>query len=132
MTGGDAMPARTRAKPAVTLVLALCLALVAVSGCSQKLPTTTPGITGTITSLLPGTNGPANFLVQGNEQPAGAVSDKAQVTIGSQTRFFDRYGKRIPPRGIGVGTKVSVWFDGPVAESYPVQGTALAVQVFGK
>ncbi len=116
----------------IALAAVLCLAAAATTGCGRSLPTTTPGITGTITSLLPGENGPATFLVQGNEQPPGAVSDKAQVTIGRQTVFFDRYGKKTSPAGIGVGTRVKVWFDGAVAESYPVQGTALAVQVFGK
>ena len=117
---------------AVLLALVVVSAAIALSGCAQTLPASTPGITGTITSLLPGDGRPANFLVQGNKQPEGAVSDKAQVTIAPRTTFFDRHGKPTNPRGIGVGTRVSVWFDGAVAESYPVQGTALAVQVFGK
>jgi hypothetical protein len=30
------------------------------------------------------------------------------------------------------GTRVRVWFEGAVAESYPVQGSAKAVQILGK
>lgn len=124
--------ARSPILTAALLALVVIAAAALLIGCAQTLPTSTPGITGTITSLLPGEDGPANFLVQGNKQPEGAVSDKAQVTIGPGTMFFDRYGEPTNSRGISVGTRVSVWFDGAVAESYPVQGTALAVQVFGK
>ncbi len=124
--------ARSSLLAAVLLALVAMATATVLTGCARTLPASTPGITGTITSLLPGEDGPANFLVQGNKQPEGAVSDKAQVTIAPSTMFFDRYGEPTNSRGISVGTRVSVWFDGAVAESYPVQGTALAVQVFGK
>ena len=46
--------------------------------------------------------------------------------------FFDSSGSPTKPSGVGVGTNVRVWFSGAVAESYPVQGTAQAVQILGK
>ena len=61
----------------------------AIAGCAQKLPDAAPGITGTVTSLQPGDGRPASVLVEGGQQPPGAVSDKAQVTIAPGTTFFD-------------------------------------------
>jgi len=116
----------------VVMVLALALTLGAAAGCAQKLPGTAPGITGTVASLQPGDGRPASMLVEGGQQPPGAVSDKAQVTIAPGTTFFDQNGQPTDGGGISVGTQVSVWFEGAVAESYPVQGTALSVQILGK
>ena len=125
---------RTRSLTGALPTLALLVALVAVLalvGCAATVPTTPPGITGSVTSLVPGDERPASMLVEGGAQPAGAVSDKAQVTIDPGTMFFDAEGTPTKAAGIAVGTEVRVWFNGPVAESYPVQGTAQAVQILG-
>lgn len=115
------------------VVLAVGLLGVALGGCGAAgttLPTGPVGITGSVKSLVPGDERPASMLVEGpSPQPAGAVSDKAQVTVGPSTQFFDAQGNATKGSGIKVGTQVKVWFDGPVAESYPVQGTAQAVQI---
>lgn len=123
-----------RARPliAVAFALAIATAALSLSGCAATAPKTTPGITGTITSLVPGDERPASMLVEGPAQPAGAVSDKAQVAIDPGTMFFDADGKATKASGAVVGAKVRVWFTGPVAESYPVQGAAQAVQILGK
>jgi hypothetical protein len=114
------------------LIAAAAVSAVALAGCAPVVPATPPGITGTVTSLVPGDERPASMLVEGPAQPAGAVSDKAQVTIEPATMFFDAAGKSTKASTIGVGTKVSVWFTGAVAESYPVQGSASAVQILGR
>lgn len=123
---------RVRMLAAIPLTLALLAAALALVACTRTPPSTPPGITGTVTSLTPGDQRPANFLVEGKAQPAGAVSDKAQVTINPDTMFFDSSGKPTKAADVGVGTNVRVWFGGPVAESYPVQGAAEAVQILGK
>jgi hypothetical protein len=110
----------------------LVLALAAATGCSPTMPTEPPGIDGTVTSLVPGDGRPAQFLVEGGTQQAGSVSDKAQVGVNPSTQFFGPDGKPGSPSAIVVGARVRVWFTGAVAESYPVQGTARAVQVVGK
>jgi hypothetical protein len=122
----------TRSLVLVALLISFALMGGTPAGCAQKLPGTSPGITGTVTNLQPGDGRPASILVEGDEQPTGAVSDKAQVTIAPETTFFDQDGQPTEGGGISVGTKVRVWFDGAVAESYPVQGAALAVQIVGK
>jgi beta-N-acetylhexosaminidase len=123
---------RTRSPIMLAVLLSLALVAGAIAGCAQKLPSTPPGITGTVTNLQPGDGRPASVLVEGVQQPSGAVSDKAQVTIAPGTMFFDGSGQPTEGAGLSVGTKVRVWFEGPVAESYPVQGTALAVQILGE
>jgi hypothetical protein len=123
------MPAvQTRVLVTALVVLALVAAAVALVGCATRLPDTPAGITGTVMSLVPGDERP----VEGGAQPAGAASDKAQVAINPGTMFFDSSGNPTKASGITVGTKVRVWFDGAVAESYPVQGSAQAVQILGK
>ena len=114
----------------------LGVALFALAGCAATLPSEPPGITGTVTSIASGDGRPESMLVEGtNPQPVGALSDKAQVTIPPATMFFDTDGKAASLSSIAhiaTGTKVRVWFQGAVAESYPVQGSSKAVQLLGK
>ena len=131
------MPRTSPIRTSVLLALAACVATVALAtaGCAASLPSDPPGITGTVTSLVPGDGRPASISVEGSAQPSGAVSDKAMVTIPPATMFFDAGGEAasLPAiAGIAKGTKVRVWFEGAIAESYPVQGSAKAVQILGK
>lgn len=126
------VPTRTARAALLALVLVCLVAASLLTACTGSAPSTTPGITGTVTSLVPGDERPASMLVEGGTQPAGAVSDKAQVTIAPSTQFFDAAGEATKASGIKVGTRVSVWFEGAVAESYPVQGTAAKVQILGE
>jgi len=114
---------------AFLLALTLIASTSTLLACAPTPPSTNPGITGTVSSMVPGDERPASFLVEGGQQPTGAVSDKAQVTVNPSTMFFDSAGKSTKASGISVGTSVRVWFDGAVAESYPVQGSAQAVQI---
>ncbi len=121
-------PASIRVLARIVGVALLLAAVVATTGCTQGLPTETPGITGTATSVTPGQGGLV-MLVEGGEQPAGAVSDRAQVTVPESAPVFDASGAEADASAIKLGAQVKVWFDGAVAESYPVQGTAKVVQV---
>ena len=125
-------PAIARILSALLVTMALISVGIALSGCVTRLPETTPGISGRVASMVQGDERPSSMLVVGGPQPAGAASDRAQVTINPGTMFFDLNGKPTKPNDISAGTKVRVWFDGAVAESYPVQGTAQAVQILGK
>jgi hypothetical protein len=123
----------TQTAVALLVVGSLLGAGTGLLGCAPSLPSEPAGIHGTVTSLVPGDARPASILVVGpKNQQSGAVADQAQVTIAPQTLFFDAAGKPGDPASIRVGTKVVVWFEGAVAESYPVQGTARAVQIGGK
>jgi len=118
---------------AVTIALALC-----VSGCSLLGGGVTPaeppdgpaGILGSITRIdrVDDPEVWGTVLVEGGEQPQGAVSDKASVRITTET-LIARAERWIPADELAVGMTVRVWFDGPVAESYPVQGSAAFIEV---
>ena len=118
--------------PLLAIVLA-GVVLATSSGCAPGLPSSPSSITGTVTTIVPGDGRPASFLVEGAQpQLQGAVSDKAQVSIPPATQFFDAQGGPATLAQVGAiarGTKVRVWFEGAVAESYPVQGSAKAVQI---
>jgi hypothetical protein len=122
-----------RVESLLLAIVVLGVVLATSSGCTPSLPSGPPGITGTVTSIVPGDGRPASLLVEGpRPQPQGAVSDKAHVSIPPATQFFGAQGGRATLAQVGAiakGTKVRVWFEGAVAESYPVQGSAKAVQI---
>ena len=124
-----------RTAAAVAGALLLTVVLTACSA-GRTVPSEPAGIVGSVTSLVAGDGRPASFLVEGaSPQPAGAVSDKANVDIATSTQFFDAKGAPATLNAIGgitTGTRVKVWFQGAVAESYPVQGSAKAVQILGE
>ena len=92
------------------------------------LPAEQPGIRGVITKA-DSTAGSSYILVEENPNDISG-SNKASVRINDQTKIYRRSGSVIEKTGepaLTSGKKVSIWFEGPVAESYPVQGTAAVV-----
>lgn len=113
------------------MVLTVALLLSAgMAGCGPSVPEEPPGIEGVATSV-DRSDGQLTVLV---EVPAGVdavgfVSDKASVRVLPETLVFAPDGSEGDIGLIEEGVGIRVWFEGPVAESYPVQGTAGAVQV---
>lgn len=114
-------------RPMRLLVLATAIGFVLlVSACSPGLPSGRPSISGTIQTLANAPGG-ATILVSGS----GEV-DKASVRITEATRIFVDAGSGAKPGTLAdvvAGASVDVWFEGPVAESYPVQATAGTVLI---
>jgi len=113
---------------ASTLTVLLAMA-VAIPGCAGGPPSEEPGISGSVTTV----QAAGDSVVMLVEAPSGSsypVGDKASVTIGPKTRAVDETGAKIDAASITAGTRVDVWFEGPVAESYPVQGTAGWVRAY--
>lgn len=113
------------------LVMALFIS-AGTAGCGPSVPTEPAGIEGIATSV-DRSSGDEQLTVL-VEAPAGVdatgfVSDKASVRVTPDTLVFTPGGSKGDAGLIEVGVGIRVWFDGPVAESYPVQGTARAVQV---
>lgn len=115
------------------VVLAAALLLSAgMAGCGPSVPEEPPGIEGVATSVdRSAGEGQLTVLV---EVPAGVdavgfVSDKASVRVLPERLVFAPDGSEGDIGLIEEGVGIRVWFEGPVAESYPVQGTAGAVQV---
>jgi hypothetical protein len=53
---------------------------------------------------------------------------KADARVTSRT-IVSRDGIEVAPGELRVGQRASLWFGGPVAESYPVQGEAAAIAI---
>lgn len=92
------------------------------------LPEAPPGIRGVITKSDT-TVGSLYIMVE--ENPADSSgSPKASVRFNNETKIYRGSAsdlERIGYSALTTGRKVSVWFAGPVAESYPVQGYASVI-----
>ncbi|MDQ3698539.1 MAG: YobA family protein [Gemmatimonadota bacterium] len=92
-------------------------------GAGAMIPNEAPSITGQVTGVtLP--------TVRVEERPADAAgSAKASVRLVDGTRLLRRGGSAAASGDLRVGQRVSVWFTGPVMESYPVQATASVIVI---
>ncbi len=110
---------------------ALAAALI-LAACAPRLPTEEPSITGEVTSLTRG-DGIVTLLVEAPPRPPESsyapLYDKASVTVTRDTDIFEADGTVATIERLEQGQRVRAWFTGAVAESYPVQARASAVQV---
>ena len=97
------------------------------------IPTAVPDIRGVITSASV-TGGASLSESRGRVlveavpgEPSGSA--KAMVSWTGTTRIFRRDGTPVTADELAKGVTVSVWFTGPVAESYPVQARARVIVV---
>lgn len=98
------------------------LAIISV-GCSER-SVETIGIRGEIKELYAEEDdlNLTSFLVEGEVQD-DTMYDSANVSIDEDTEIY-RGEEKTSIDELEEGLMVEVVFDGPVAESYPVQGTA--------
>jgi hypothetical protein len=99
--------------------------IVPLSAGTAQLPGGEPGITGVVTAV-----GDSARTLRVEERPEDTSgSAKAVVRVPAGTPILERSGQARQFGELRVGMRVSVWFAGPVAESYPVQGTAHTVVI---
>jgi hypothetical protein len=106
--------------------LLVVVALV-LGGCVASAPTRPADITGLITNV-----GAASRTILVEESRDPSTGAKASVTIDGSTRIWTVAGgtfTRVAADALSVGSSVRVWFDGPVATSYPVQGKAADIAI---
>ena len=107
----------------LVLVSTLAMTLGACSGV-PTLPDADPSIRGAITSLSPGKDGDVSILVEAAGTPLFEY-DKASVNVTVDSRVLresaDGSIEQVAQSDLAIGQEVDVWFEGPVAESYPVQ-----------
>jgi len=119
------MSTRIASFVALAVLAALALATVGCTG-GPRPPDTDPSIRGTITTLTT-TEDRASALVESAGEPLYDY-DKASVGITSDTKLLRETGEgtyeTIALADLAIGQEVDVWFEGAVAESYPVQATA--------
>ena len=92
-------------------------------------PQEAPSIRGTLTAIESGTQGQGGLLTIEEDPNATAGSAKARVRLTGATNLIRANGQRLGFTEFKVGQRLEAWFEGPVAESYPVQATAKAVRV---
>jgi hypothetical protein len=102
----------------MTRIFLLLLASLSCTGPAQQ-----PSIKGIITSREGD-----RILVE--ETPGdSAGSNQASVRLTPATRVQQADGSPAQPNLLEPGRRVSVWFEGPVLQSYPVQATAGTVRI---
>ncbi len=120
-------------------LLATVLLLALPTACAPAPPSGPPDIEGSASAVSSGTPGSGvlgTMLVvsaaDGGDTQPGSY-DRASVRVTDETELFaETADGGISPATFGdivEGGRVRVWFTGPVAESYPVQATALAVVI---
>ena len=87
------------------------------------IPSTEASISGTITAV----EGVRLRVETDPQSPSG--SPKASIRVEGTTTILRRTGEVAQRGDLKLGGRVSVWFDGPVMESYPVQALAGTVVI---
>ena len=112
------------------LVSALLFSSLISSGCSPAvtdpsvsdttaaISRTTPSIIGQVTAVAL----PTIVVEERPTEPHGSA--KARVRITEGTQVLRRGAGVVGATELRVGQQVTVWFTGPVMESYPLQATA--------
>jgi uncharacterized protein DUF3221 len=96
----------------------LVLSVVVAAACAPSGPPTREAdISGVVTQV---SDDRATVLVEERPQDT-AGSAKASVRITADTRLWTADGRRASAADIVLGSNVRVWYDGPVATSYPLQ-----------
>lgn len=105
-----------------------------VAGCGMPsgatLPSGAPSIEGTIRQSSAIQAGRRIFVEAG--APVAGREPAAHVTVLPGADVLAGSGEAVVPASVDelvVGTRVRVWFKGPVAESFPVQATAGTVLI---
>ncbi len=114
-------------KKVLFVILSLSIVFM-IAGCTKNNDSL--GFQGEITEItFREGNIEATILVEG-ELAENVAYDKAYVTITKETAIVKKAGnKKLSVSDLKEGLKVEGVFEGDVAESYPVQGTAKFIRV---
>lgn len=113
-------------------VLSITLLIVVACGgggtTEPAIPTTAPYMSGRITSVVQ--SGAFAGTIRVESIPSNANAGlKALAKVDAVTVVLSVDGKAGEFRSLAVGQWVRLWFDGAIAESFPVQGTAGTVKI---
>lgn len=118
-------------------VLAVCAALAGCAAGGPSAPAGEPDIRGVVTDVSGAGESVSMRVVWMDDAAIGAQAgyDAAQVTATGDTevltRAVDGSITAAEASDVAVGTVVEAWFEGAVAESYPVQATAGTLVIVG-
>jgi hypothetical protein len=114
----------------VGLLLAASIATL-IAGCAPAPPQELSDILGTVKQHATTGDG-VSILVENETEEFDTVYDIASVSVGEDATVLieedDGYAIATP-QDVKNGAEVEIWFEGPVAESYPVQAKAGTVVV---
>jgi major membrane immunogen (membrane-anchored lipoprotein) len=114
-------------------ILIILAAMLLVSACTANDEGDAIGMRGEVTSITTGER--TVILVEGKVEE-DTTHDKASVTIKPETKIVkvgeDGTDTAAKPEDIKLFDNVEVVFDGPVAESYPVQGSAKLIRILSE
>jgi len=113
------------------MIVALSLLVLALTGCSTQEPVGSPDIRGIISAITMAETGDGGTLLVMGEIEDNTTYDRAYISVDADVEITDMDGKRVAFRELSPRIEVEVWFTGPVAESYPVQATAMRIVVLG-
>ena len=105
----------------------LAISVLLLASCTSGPPQRAADATGFITTATE-----TNSWVLVEASPRQQAGDKAVVTIVARTRIWSIKGTsaiRTDAKSLAIGSKVRVWFDGPVLTTYPAQGTAADIAI---
>lgn len=118
----------------LTFSLAAALLALVVSACNSEqtsepsVPSTAPYMAGRVTSVLQ--TGTSTISVRIEANPLSPTQGlKAVAAVDGVTLVLLPDRKPGDQRSLALGQWVRLWFDGPIAESYPVQGTASTIVI---
>ncbi len=110
----------------MALMPLLVVFLISPTGCSPDPGP--PDLVGIVESVSFLDDGGATLLVEGDPD-AGYQYYLASVRVGRDTPVYLTDGSRGTPEDLTTGLTLKIWFDGPVAESWPVQAQAGRIEI---
>lgn len=128
-----ARPLRDVGMSTTTIRAVLVLTLLIGAACGSAtteptIPATAPYMSGRITSVVQSSAFAGTIRVESIPSNANAGL-KALARVDAVTVVLSVDGKAGEFRSLAVGQWVRLWFDGAIAESFPVQGTAGTVKI---
>ncbi|MCX7745834.1 MAG: YobA family protein [Clostridia bacterium] len=114
----------------IVLTITLMLNTVSCMKASNSENEEKIGIRGQITKVLMDNNKVISAIMVEGKVESDTIYDKARVGIDKGTKIYTgNAGQKLSASELKEGMKVEVVFEGPVAESYPVQGKAKTIKV---
>lgn len=111
----------------------MLVGLLIATTASLSAQETKPDIHGPADKVKVAADGKGGSLYLEAPKDAKFAYDKAMIRINEKTKIQKMNGKLVEEAKLDEiknGVKISVWFSGPVAESYPVQATAGKILIF--
>lgn len=114
----------------ISITVALMLFVTGCALASSNKDHEQIGIRGKITSVNINENKEVTSILVEGKLEADTVFDKASISIDKNTKIYKgSTGEKLSVNVLLEGVRVEAVFEGPVAESYPVQGKAKILRI---